>query len=381
MNRLIALIVVWHLSSLSWGLESVSCMGGEGPGPMYDLSQILPPGVSLLPIHEPVQDFIVLPKKKHLVYRNLDSQLREVCLKTFTKFPLLDSDLPLSKVVDEDERLLLQAGRPSILDTQATNLAWHHYPANFELKHLYWKRSGSYGPKVLYSLESVFITPDQQQIKIYSFLDGQAKPFECNLPSTKGEIFHIGEGHEYPYIFLYKVRKDGTDSRVVSYKVKINGVLGNNQCRLYMVKPYAQKIAGNILSIHKFPALEESSHEMFVVETDVKEKSFLWDDGPNDCRYYNLGGRKPVILNHKVPVIATIEPKEGITLIYPRKKMGGNPIYVRPLEDIASGAFGPEHVSLSDDGKTLWVANQLRGEAGRLLFKVDLAQINRFVGN
>jgi hypothetical protein len=220
------------------------------------------------------------------------------------------------------------------------------------------------------------VRPNQQQIEVYSFGQKGVKPHICNLYSSFGEVFHLGEGHSYPYVFLYRVKKENQCTRLTYFNIQIEGELaGLPVCKLYQSGQYSTLIPGNVKEVYQFPELMTGNQNMFVVRTDHPEKNLLWDDGVYGCRFYNFGQRIPMVLNPRQTTLAVWSEEEGLSLIYPRTFENGEPVILHPLRDQIIGPVHQHHLALSDDGKKLLVLAKLKGShesEHRQLIKVEL---------
>ncbi|NBT58811.1 hypothetical protein EBT16_08520 [bacterium] len=239
---------------------------------------------------------------------------------------------------------------------------------------MYWHKF--LGRDSLFSVGSSFVRPHQQRIEVYSFSRKGVKPHICNLFSDAGSFYHLGEGHVYPYVFLYGVKKEGDKTRLTYFNIQIEGELaGMPMCQLYQSGQYSTLIPGNVKEVYQFPELMVQNQNMFVVLTDHPEKNLLWDDGAYGCRYYHFGSRQPMVPNSRQAVLAVWSEDEGLSLIYPRRFEAGEPVVIRPLKDQIEGPIQRHHLILSDDGKTLFVLAKLKGgEDGqhRRLIRVSL---------
>jgi hypothetical protein len=331
-------------------------------------------GVNVFDLKGTVHEFIFWERKNQIVYRNHLGKILRLDLTSGKSVLLGSSSSSLSPVKDPNERYITLVGSPITLDTGTNPPRWQKWSHKKRLKHLYWHRF--FGRDSLFSVTSSFVRPHQQQIEVYSFSRKGAKPHICNLYSGVGEVFHLGEGHNYPNVFLYRVKHENQCTRLTYFNIQIEGELaGLPVCKLYQSGQYSTLIPGNVKEVYQFPELMTGNQNMFVVRTDHPEKNLLWDDGVYGCRYYNFGQRIPVVLNPRQATLAVWSEEEGISLIYPRTFDNGEPVILHLLRDQITGPIHKHHLALSDDGKTLLVLAKLRGAHEgdhRQLIKVEL---------
>jgi hypothetical protein len=366
------LLIIGSSLASAGSLSSVKCQGGDGPNPLADISHQLSPRIDVFDTEGSVQELILWERKGLVAYRNHRGMIYYLPLSSSKSHRLGSSRFPLSQVKDQGDRYLSIKNRATVLDTEAA--LWLNWPHHREVRHLYWHRF--LGRESLFSIHSSLVGPRQQRIEVLSFNDRGIKPHLCNLVASPGEMFHLGEGHVYPYVFLYKVKK-GIDSTLVSYyNIQIEGeLIGVPTCRLYKAGHYSTKIPGNVTEVYQFPELMQGNNNMFVVKTDNPQRQLLWDDGTYGCRYYQFGGRDPMVLNSKQAVIATWDEAEGLNLIYPRRLVDGQPMTLSLLKGQVVGPIKKEHLALSDDGKLLLVAAELKNapeHSGRKIIKINL---------
>jgi hypothetical protein len=355
-------------------IGSIKCLGGDGPNPLTDITKIQNMGVNVFDVKGTVHEFIFWERKNQIVYRNQLGKIFRLDLKSGKSFLLGSSSVSLSKVKDPDERYVTLAGSPIALDTGTNPPRWQKWSLKKRVKHLYWHRF--FGRDSLFSVTSSIVRPQQQQIEVYSFGQKGVKPHICNLYSSVGEVFHLGEGHSYPNVFLYRVKKENQCTRLTYFNIQIEGELaGLPVCKLYQSGQYSTLIPGNVKEVYQFPELMTGNQNMFVVRTDHPEKNLLWDDGIYGCRFYNFGQRIPMVLNPRQTTLAVWSEEEGLSLIYPRTFENGEPVILHPLRDQIIGPVHQHHLALSSDGKTLLVLAKLKGSyesENRQLIKVTL---------
>jgi hypothetical protein len=311
-------------------------------------------GLTLFRTQGTVSEFVVWEKKGVVVYRNQDGRIYQLFLSNGKSYPMGSTTAPLSRVKDDNDRYLTLRGRPITLDTGSSPPRWQKWSHKNGVTHLYWHRF--LGTESLFSVDASFIRPNQQRIEVYSFSRKGVKPHLCNLFSNKGEIFHLGEGHTYPYVFLYKVKPEAGCTRLTYHNIQIEGeILGKPVCKLYQSGQYSTLLPGNVKGVYQFPELMTANQNMFVVRTDHPEKNLLWDDGVYGCRFYNTNGNPPMILNTKQAMWAVWDDEEGLSLVYPRKFEKGEPVVLNPLKGLIEGPIKSEHLYLTDNGKTLFV--------------------------
>lgn len=368
------LLVFALVSPIAHGgsLSSIKCQGGDGPNPLTDITKQFSPRVELLDTEGSVQELLFWEGKRLIAYRNHRGVIYGLPLGGHKSYRLGNSRFPLSQVKDSNDRYLSLKNRATVLDTEFST--WLNWPHHREVRHLYWHRF--LGRESLFSIHSSLVGPRQQRMEVLSFNDRGIKPHLCNLIAPPGEIFHLGEGHVYPYVFLYKVKKGNNSTQVSYFNIQIEGELvGLPTCRLYQAGHYSTRIPGNVTEVYQFPELMQGNNNMFVVKTDHPERQLLWDDGTYGCRYYQFGGKDPMVLNSKQAVLATWDEAEGLNLIYPRRIIDGQPMTISLLKGEVVGPIQREHLALSDDGKTLLVAAELKNaptHSGRKIIRINL---------
>lgn len=356
-------------------IESIKCLGGgDGPNPLSDITSSDELGLTVFKTQGSVSEFVVWEKKGYLVYRNHEGRIYQLSLSNGKSFLMGSSTAPLSRVKDDHDRYLTLKGRPYTLDTGINPPRWQKWSHKNGVTHLYWHKF--FGDDSLFSVDASFIRPNQQRIEVYSFSRKGVKPHLCNLFSNQGEIYHLGQGHVYPYVFLYKVKPEAGSTRLTYHNIQIEGeLLGKPVCKLYKSGQYSTLLPGNVKAVYQFPELMTSNLNMFVVATDHPEKNLLWDDGVYGCRFYKTNGNPPMVLNTKQPMWAVWDEEEGLSLVYPRKLVNGEPAVLNPLKGLIEGPIKSEHLYLSDNGKVLYVLAKPRGSDpnnGRLLIRVEL---------
>ena len=375
MTKLIALaFLIYSVSgSVRAEISSVKCQGGDGPNPLKLIDGSKDEGMQYSTMGE-IQEFVFLESKNALVYRNHDGLIFELNLASGKSRKIASSQWPLSAVKDENDRFITLRDRATVLDTGTHPPHWRRWSHKNPLKHVYWHHF--LGKETLFSVDPYQVSESKQRISIYSFSRKGVTPHLCNLFANKGEHFFLGEGHVYPYIFLYKVKKEGNRTRLSYFNIQIEGeLLGKPKCQLYTSGQYSTSLPGNVLEVYQFPELMQGNHNMFVVRTDDPNKNLLWDDGIYGCRFYNFGNSVPMVLNSKQAVLAAWSEQEGLSLVYPRKLEKGEPTVVRPLFGMLEGPITKGDLILSDNGKTLFVLartkDQSKGE-GKRLIRVNL---------
>jgi len=377
MAKLIALVlstfIVW---GSAWAeISSVKCQGGDGPNPLQ-LVDGLKNNVLQYPSVGEVQEFVLLESKNALIYRNHEGMIFELNLRSGKSRKIASSRWPLSSIKDENDRFITLRDRATVLDTGTQPPTWRWWSHKNSLKHVYWHRF--LGKETLFSVDPYQVSESKQRISVYSFSRKGVTPHLCNLFANKGEHFFLGEGHVYPYIFLYKTKKEGNCTRLSYFNIQIEGeLLGKPMCQLYTSGQYSTSLPGNILEVYQFPELMQGNHNMFVVRTDDPNKNLLWDDGIYGCRFYNFGSSVPMVLNSKQAVLASWSEQEGLSLVYPRRLDKGEPTVVRPLLGMLEGPITQKDLILSDNGKTLFVLarmkDQQKDEAKRII-RVNLTE-------
>ncbi|MFM8269120.1 MAG: hypothetical protein ACKN9V_02940 [Pseudomonadota bacterium] len=370
------LVVLMGIMAIAHGrdISSIKCMGGDGPNPLVDLTQIKDQDVTVFDLKGRVHEYLLWENKGKVVYRNHLGNLFSLNLQNGKSLPLGSSSIPVSVVKDAEERFVTLSGTPITLDTHLSPPQWQKWAHKNRVKHLYWHQF--YGRESLFSVSSSFIRPHQQQIEVYSFSKKGVRPHICNLFSDAGGVFHLGEGHSYPYVFLYRTKKEERCTRLTYFNIQIEAGLAKHPvCRLYQSGQYSTLIPGNVKEVYQFPELMKDNQNMFVVRTDHPEKNLLWDDGVYGCRFYNFGSREPMVLNSRQAILAAWSEEEGLSLIYPRRFEAGEPVVIRPLRNQLVGPIHKHHLALSDDGKTLMILAKLKGTHGseeRNLIRVKL---------
>jgi len=377
----IVALLFWVSPVFAGEIKSIKCQGGDGPNPLTDLTGNQK---NRFIVYEPrgdISEFVLWEKKKAIAYRNSQGEIFQLSLASGKSYGLARATNPLSSIKDENEQYLTLKDYPVTLDTGTSPAHWKKWSHKSGLKHLYWHRF--FGRDSLFSVSSMkHVVSDQQRLEVYSFSRKGVKPHLCNLYAKKGQYYHLGEGHTYPYIFLYRTEKLNDCTQLSYFKLQIEGeVLESPRCELYASGQYSTQIPGNVLEVYQFPTLMQGNHNMFVVKTDHPDKNLLWDDGVYGCRFYQFGNQEPLVLNSKQAILAVWSENRGLSLIYPRKTVNNEPVIIRPLAGLISGTIGKEHLALSDNGKELYVLAHLKKhgkKAGRKLIRVFLENENLF---
>jgi len=362
MKRLSLLIglLLFVAQSGAFPIQSMKCQGGDGPNPLTDISGLQKARITVYETKGTVSEFVLWEGKRAIAYRNNRGEVYQLNLVNGSSHGLARTQTALSRVKDEDDRFLTLQEYPITLDTSYSPPQWWKWSHHQGLEHLYWH--GFMGRDSLFSISSKkHLVSDQQRLEVYSFSRRGVKPHLCNLFAKKGQHYHLGEGHVYPYIFLYRTEKQGDCTRLSYFNIQIEGeLLGKPRCELYSSGQYSTLIPGNVLEVYQFPTLMQGNHNMFVVRTDHPDKNLLWDDGVYGCRFYQFGKYQPIVLNPKQAVLAVWTEEEGLSLIYPRKLINNEPVIVRPLSGRIRGPIQKEHLALSDNGKELYVSAYLK---------------------
>lgn len=334
--------------------------GGEGPKPVANITNIFPSNVHRIPTNGEPTEFLSWEKKNQIAYR---SDGREIIATSpdggFKQF-LSTSSKPLARVVDAEERFLVTANDNWFLDTWA-GPAWVHFRAPFEKPHhLFWYQ------RRLYSMRNTYDNGGGQRIMLYRYNAGASSAHQiCPLLKfTAGEGYQIGEGHSYPYVVLYRVRRTTQGNSLTV------ALLNVSTCGLEP-KTYARPVDGDVENVHWFRPLNS-----YLVKIDSPTKQLMWDTGPDDehCHYYNVGKDYPAfILGYSQPVVGLFNPNDGLSLLYLHDLENHDPKTAQILNDFPLQSLGASDVWLTKDGSTLYAAPTMIDQS-RWMLKIDLPE-------
>jgi hypothetical protein len=199
-------LVFFSLSAWTGEIQSMKCQGGDGPNPLTDLTGSQKTRITVFETKGNVSEFVLWDWKRSVAYRNKQGEIYELFLSNGKSRGLARSSSPLSQVKDEHDRFLTLRNHPITLDTSYTPSQWRKWSHKSGVDHLYWHRF--LGKDSLFSVSSKkHLLSDQQRLEVYSFSHKGVKPHLCNLYAKKGQHYHLGEGHVYPFIFLYRTEK------------------------------------------------------------------------------------------------------------------------------------------------------------------------------
>jgi len=272
------------------------CGGGEGPHPLFDISDQFPSHANILVPHSGVEEFTYLESRSELVYRTKSGTLISRPEVGPSK-TLGCSAVPISPVVEEEKMYFSAKGLPFLSDT---SFQWREYqvPSTRGLTHLFWE-SGS-----LYSLDRSVSSTGMSHIYKYRPFEGAAKNI-CNLTGLTP-----AEGHAFPYVYYYALRPRVTGPYLNVYTVDVRS------CKIVHELEFAEPLMGKVLSVHRFEELKAAA-----VEVDHPTQNLLWFQTDKGCGYYNLNNQKGIsdarlrVMNYKSPWMATFSPSQGLSLV------------------------------------------------------------------
>jgi len=377
----ISALLLWMSPVFAGDIKTIKCQGGDGPNPLSDLTGNQK---NRFVVYEPkgsITEFLLWEKKQSIAYRNSQGEIFQLNLSSGESLGLARASSAVSSVKDDDDRYLTLKDYPITLDTSTSPAHWRKWSQKNGLRHLYWHHY--FGNDSLFSVSSMkHVVSDHQRLEVYSFSSKGVKPHLCNLYAKKGQHYHLGEGHTYPYIFLYRTEKKNDCTKLSYFKLQIEGeVLERPRCELYASGQYSTQIPGNVLEVYQFPTLMQSNQNMFVVKKDHPEKNRLWDDGIYGCRFYQFGKLDPIVLNPKQATLAVWSEAQGLSLIYPRKTVNNEPVILRLLAGLISGPIRKEHLILSDNGKELFVLAYLKNQEEKTEQRSERKLIRVFLEN
>ena len=182
------------------------CAGGSGPKPFQDVSSTLISGATLLKTPGGVEDFVVWENKNKVIYRSQHNQLNAIALPSQRVTRLTTMGLPLSRIVDEDERFLLSASGNWVFDADY-GPRWIQFGAGPRpIEHLFWNRG------TLYSYDLELADSKMKELRIYRYRagDADASPALLGTSEWQGSQACL----RAPIPFHFPLRKQARGKRI-----------------------------------------------------------------------------------------------------------------------------------------------------------------------
>ena len=349
------LSIVVLTCELGWAQNRCGGGGDSGPKPLMDISGSFSQDTKMLPSVGSPQEFVFWEKSNRLVYRNENHDvLASFQGSAFSTTRFAPSSRPLSRITDPEEHFLAAESSPTYFDKKRNR--WFHFSLDARpFRHLFWNRGR------LYSISARINEKNTQYINVYEYRPGDAaaQPICKTIVAENGQHFRLAEGHSFPNVYFYR-ESQGQSGRLIS----IYGMDVSFFCKIVGISNYTREIAGPVKSVHLMPKVNG-----LVVEVDHPTRNLLWDN-EQGCRYFNIQGRKPLILNYGKPLIATWNPEEGMTLIDLNEETKATLGWGRDYDGITE--LEQKDVWLANDGVRLFLTPKFSDTRDRWLFKMTL---------
>lgn len=363
MKRSTALYLIFFCFSLhlaSFGTESVVCRGGDGPHPFLNITSQFSSYLTPVATQSSVRDFLYWQDKQAVVYSNDRGEVLEKQLMTGKERYIADLDERMSRVTDPGESMIL-TDHSWYIDSTKAGASWHKFNDTQYVKHLYWHRQGTPFSPTLYSISDAVQTSGIQKINLLSYRVGHSDPSDCALPVEPGEVYRVGEGHYYPYVFLYKVRNEGGVSTVSLYEMQVTDiVMGGYRCDIHFVKTLSEALPGRVTKVYQF-----SDRKTFLATYETDSGNEIYWESPTKRLICEYGEAIPMVPNPRVPAVFSWQSSKGIKLLLPAQEAEAT-----ILPNLSPCSMKKEDFWLTDNGERLIVrANQF---AERRLFLYNL---------
>lgn len=350
---LILLLIAPYLAN---GVSNFRCAGGEGGTPFSDISNIYKYSKAIVPTQRMVKEYVYLENKNEIVYRNDQNVLHSLNLTDNKDRAIKEMQATLGRVVDPLEKFITTAFGPWILDITKDEPMWMQFPVPRPIvKHLFWKEN------VLYSYLASQVGTKKQTFTFSMYEAGRTMTQSCTINAKVGETYRIGNGHEYPFFYLYRIARTYKGNMLTQYRVRLNEMFTDAKCQLEDKGTYPEPLPGDVKSVTHYP-----KYDAFAVSINHPRKNLLWDT-PTECTFFDLHGRDPIILNNQHPIVATRTVDHGLGLHFLDSSKE-----VRILQANLPQAITEDNLWLSKDANKLFVAVQPANYENKVILKLDL---------
>lgn len=340
--------VIGLLVTLEFGYAGDIRCGGDGPTPFENSSELLNSWVRWVEPAWRVVDFLFWDSRNEIVFRNENRDLKSVRVGSGYDTQLTMLGIPLARIVDKEERYLVTQDGHWIFDNRFPQ----HWTSISEtedlLLPLFWNDQHLY----LYGWKK--LGPNRQRIAVYRYAaDSQSvAQSHCEKTVFFQQSYRLGKGHEFPHLVLYQSDKDTEGHHLTISTLNVE------ECRFDDVKSYRDPLPGEIRTVMHLGS------RAYAVSVDHPSRNLLWDWG-DGCRYYNLAGEKPFILNRQFPLVGTWNASKGLTIFNLQNS---------EMMPLAVGSqfsdLGERQIVLSKRGDRLFAAPRYHGDGKRWLFEV-----------
>lgn len=346
-----ACMAIASSAAFSYEVHTLSrCQGGEGGG--FPHMQSYTPSINaLVKTDGLVSDFHLFEKTNKLIYRTPADELRVHDLAASNDVGSLGEFChDMSRAVDPSERFVTSIEDNMIKDTQSSH-GWKKipYPKAMSYKPAFWEGTA------LYSVaEEPTSTGKNFHLASYDIRKG--KVHSCSVAINSLAETQLAVGHSYPYIFFYQQVPMESGYKFRTYKIRVSN------CAVDLVAEYQDPMPGRVLNLYHY---EQNGGN--VIQIDHPTKNLLWDRGPTECVFYNVGGRKVFPLLGKMPYVATYKHGEGLGIINVKENRAA------VLKDSGKAELFDNNLWITRDSKTLFLAHPVySADDTRVLMKIEM---------
>ncbi len=365
-KRTMLVVLGAFFAVLAIGDPAKRCGGSEGPKPFNDITASFKSEATLVSTNGQVEEFFVWNRRRLAIFRNDANEVDAIHTKTKQQFHITTSSKAIAKVRDGQERFFAVEQEPWVFDTEKGR--WYRFggvPENVD--HVFFDH-GPLGKPRLYSLATVFETSGEQEFKLFRYRigDTNAKRICPGLKFSAGKGYHVGNGHSYPDIVLYRSIDLGGAYELTLY------TLNARSCAVTNLGTYIFLIPGKVQAVHYFAPLKS-----VMVKVDHPTRNLLWDQDKSGCRFYDIGqDRQALVLGYDQPVIATFREKDGLNLVYLNNWPDAKAKVASILKDMPMQEIRGSDIYLTEGGTKLYVAPKFADKT-RFLLDVTIPELSK----
>lgn len=350
--RIIAVLLFQIAASSEGAVSPIQCRGGDGPGPLVDISLQLPQKAMRIDTLGGVNDYLYWKKNNSIVYRNTFDELYEVNIETKVNRFIAETRHPLSRFVDPNEETVYSRRQNLWIDSRTTNPTWEHIEWNGNLEHLFLVKEHILKPnRTLYSLTNR-VTRELQTLELskHFLRPGHKDEFQCHLNVKNHLPFYVGKGHQFPRVLLYNYSAKNSDTYLSLYEMQAsNQVFGPSQCSIRKFGQF-DGIPGEVTSVVQSP-----SQKSFIVSSKLRNKETYYVTflGSNRNRMVcNFGSLQTIVSNSYTGTIAAWNTTEGLVIFKPSTFE-----YAHVLPSLTShSSLSEEHIWIDEENEKLFMA-------------------------
>ncbi|NBX93490.1 MAG: hypothetical protein EB078_01940 [Proteobacteria bacterium] len=293
--KLTAIFLNFFLISRLWGTE-VHCRGTDGPTPF---TVVPPPNQELIKTTDSITSFVILEKKNQLAYVGSKGHLWLYDLQNQSELNLGKFRGPLASLVDPDERFLV-SGKAGLVkdlrtykDTTELRIPNSADPVFWYQKELFLLDKVSRGSGGNWNVSFARVNSDY----------GTQVRHSCQFSLAKNIEVGVGQGHVFPFLFLYGFRQQKGGSHVDLYFVNL--ISQSKNCDIRLIAHYRDPIHGKIVKVTQLNDARD-----YAIQTDQDQNNLLYDQG-NTCRYFNIPSGTSYFPNPGIPVLLNLNRQKG----------------------------------------------------------------------